>query len=235
MTIPGTHDSGTYTADGGESGSTFSQCQSWHLRDQLQAGIHFFDIRVRRTSNAFAIHHGIAFQYVMFGHLLNYASNFLYDNPRETVFMLVREATDAQEGSHSFDDILTRYERGWGRILRWSATNTDTLGQLRGKIVIFTNMWGYFGNRIEDHYDTTPDEKITYIRQALNNVNCGLGKHLTFTSSTRPYPQYAAWINNPRVHDFIKSKPRGTCLGFIAMDFPGANLVHDLIYRFNRN
>ena len=52
MSIPGTHDSGAM------HGGLAVQTQSLTIAEQLQAGLRYFDIRLRRTKTAFAVHHG---------------------------------------------------------------------------------------------------------------------------------------------------------------------------------
>ncbi len=48
LTIPGTHDSGA-------NGGPLIECQSWSIREQLDAGIRFLDVRCRHIQNTFAI------------------------------------------------------------------------------------------------------------------------------------------------------------------------------------
>ena len=43
---PGTHDSGTYKL-GGSPIDRFAKCQNLSIREQLEAGIRFIDIRVK--------------------------------------------------------------------------------------------------------------------------------------------------------------------------------------------
>ena len=46
LSIPGTHDSGTYACNWDQFCDE-SQCQSWSLKDQLDSGIRYFDLRVK--------------------------------------------------------------------------------------------------------------------------------------------------------------------------------------------
>ncbi len=64
LTIPGTHDSGA------RFGGPWTECQNTTIAQQLQSGIRFLDVRCRITNGSFAIHHGAAFQNMMFGDVL---------------------------------------------------------------------------------------------------------------------------------------------------------------------
>lgn len=57
MSIPGTHDSATYSCKWYQF-CDITQCQSWSLYNQMRAGIRFFDLRVNTESDAMTIGHG---------------------------------------------------------------------------------------------------------------------------------------------------------------------------------
>jgi len=57
MSIPGTHDSGTYGCSWWQA-CDISQCQSWSITGQLRAGIRFLDIRVDSVRNPMSVVHG---------------------------------------------------------------------------------------------------------------------------------------------------------------------------------
>ena len=61
LSIPGTHDSGTYDPDFIGQFSFSSQCQSWTIKGQLESGIRYFDLRVKYNDKGTIItHHGSA-------------------------------------------------------------------------------------------------------------------------------------------------------------------------------
>ncbi len=64
LSVPGTHDTGA------RYGGAACQTQRWAINEQLEAGIRYLDIRNRRTKTSFAIHHGLCFQQIMFGDVL---------------------------------------------------------------------------------------------------------------------------------------------------------------------
>ncbi|GKS68582.1 hypothetical protein W03_05860 [Nitrosomonas sp. PY1] len=108
ISIPGTHDSGARF--GGEACET----QYWTIAQQLEAGIRYLDIRNRRTKTSFAIHHGLCYQNMMFGDVLNQIRDFLRVHPGETILMRVKEEYTPEDGSSSFSDIWDGYMRNYG-------------------------------------------------------------------------------------------------------------------------
>ena len=82
LSIPGTHDSATYSSHNLFQFGFSSQCQSWSILNQLKAGIRFLDLRVKMHQNKLITHHGIA----KFDDLLNIVMQinwFLRTNPNE--------------------------------------------------------------------------------------------------------------------------------------------------------
>lgn len=56
VSIPGTHDSGTYLGskiniENITKLTLWTQCQSWTIRDQLDSGIRYLDLRLNTTEN----------------------------------------------------------------------------------------------------------------------------------------------------------------------------------------
>lgn len=135
LSIPGTHDTMALHSKAGVDGP-FVKTQSLSLNKQLHAGIRYLDIRVRCIGDSFAIHHGPVFQQAMFGDVLKTVTDFLSQNPEETVFMRVREEYEAEAGSQSFEEILTRYWNSNASYFWDPSSSNPTLGSVRGKIVI---------------------------------------------------------------------------------------------------
>lgn len=105
LSLPGTHDSGTYRGLGGD----VAQTQTMTIAEQLNAGIRYFDIRVKHydgvagkncnstyTSANCALHiyHGILPMGIVFERdVLRPTLQFLKSNPSETVLMRVAMET----------------------------------------------------------------------------------------------------------------------------------------------
>ena len=140
LSIPGTHNSPTY-----HRALPSVRCQVKPVREQMQQGIRFLDIRVQPESpldpskDGLILVHGV-FPISLTGAryfrtLISEVNLFLDQNPSETIIMsLKREgpgsATDAQ---------LSRILRDHyaGDVNRWfTAPRIPTLGEARGKIVL---------------------------------------------------------------------------------------------------
>ncbi|MED1022530.1 phosphatidylinositol-specific phospholipase C domain-containing protein [Bacillus mycoides] len=143
LSIPGTHGSmALYNATPFED---IAKNQTMSLTTQLNSGIRYVDMRVRRTKDAFAMHHGQVYQNAMFGDVLRDTINFLRQNPTETVFMRVKEEHDPEAGSLSFEAIFQKY---WDNntVYFWDPNSVPTaerdnpkLRNIRGKIVVIKN------------------------------------------------------------------------------------------------
>ncbi|MGX5528948.1 phosphatidylinositol-specific phospholipase C [Bacillus toyonensis] len=144
LSIPGTHGS---MALHGKTGfdENIVRNQRMSLTTQLNAGIRYVDMRVRRTKESFAMHHGAVYQQAMFGDVLRDTINFLRQNPKETVFMRVKEEHDPEAGSLSFEAIFQKY---WNdnTAYFWDPNSVPSaerdnpkLRDIRGKIVVLQN------------------------------------------------------------------------------------------------
>src|SRR4051812_11416973 len=79
LTIPGSHDSGALF----EPVSGTAICQNLWIRDQLNIGVRYLDIRLRQYGNALLVHHGQVYQHENFDNVLQQTVEFLQTNPRE--------------------------------------------------------------------------------------------------------------------------------------------------------
>lgn len=136
MAIPGTHDSGTYDKHI-ESVIT----QTLNFKKQLEYGIRVFDIRIRHTSDRFALHHGSVFLNVMFGDFLNDVDNFLTNNPSETIlFRIKEEHTANSNNTRSLKDTLDYYLSSHSDKYLKTTNKGLKLGEARGKFIILSNV-----------------------------------------------------------------------------------------------
>lgn len=105
LSIPGTHDSGART----EPVSGTAKCQNLSIREQLDAGTRFLDIRCRHIGDAFAIHHGSIYQNLNFTDVLTACYSFLAANPTETIVMCVKEEYDPTNNTRTFEQTFDSY------------------------------------------------------------------------------------------------------------------------------
>jgi 1-phosphatidylinositol phosphodiesterase len=153
---PGTHDSCARHGVG-------AVCQTWSITEQLNNGIRFLDIRARYTSERFAIHHGIYYQEIMFGDVVNQCRNFLNRNSNEVILMSLDEE-HSDVGLEKFERVLRDYINE-NYNLWYTSSRIPTLEEVRGKIVLIRR-WkanGTLGiawnsDNVQDMYDLTKKE-----------------------------------------------------------------------------
>lgn len=133
ISIPGTHDSGT-----GVVGAGISKCQNFNFDRQLNDGIRFFDVRLNEDLR---IVHGVTSTSQYLWDALSMFNKFLESHPREVILMSVK--SDQGDASSDFFDYVKDHKKdslGGGT---WRIVQNDTiptLGEVRGKIVLFRRM-----------------------------------------------------------------------------------------------
>ena len=100
MTIPGTHNSCALY------GTFLAQCQSWSLINQLNAGIRYFDLRLRLNKNNLQLYHGPIYQNIDFSEVIKIFSDFLDENKSEFIIMAVQEEYDEIKTEKSFTELF---------------------------------------------------------------------------------------------------------------------------------
>lgn len=231
LTIPGTHDSAA------RHGGTWGRTQDLSLDQQLNAGVRFLDIRCRAVDGVFAIHHGVFFQELFFGDVLNTCRDFLRAHRGETVLMKVQQ----EHSSLSHDEyraVFDTYTRRWPGLL-WTQNRIPALGEVRGRVVLMENNDGLPGMDWRGPLvDVVDDYDIGTAIQWRNRKWPGVVRHLeaarttlgpgvlpvTFTSSSgwAVPPARAAGLVRPRLDAHLAGLPRPTRLGVVAMDFVDA-------------
>jgi len=235
MSIPGTHESAsTYSSDGDILGVIITQDQS--LIQQLNSGIRFLDIRCRVDNGVLTIHHDSVYQNLNLGDVLTACSGFLAVNGSETVLMRIKQeystASDAE-----FNAVFSQYLDNFSGFL-YRESRVPTLGEVRGKIVLISNVAGLPGIPwdsivVQDNYNPSGGlaEKTNSISE---NLTAAIADHsggrstlyLNFISKQGvPLIQtinQAASKLNPAFLSLMgdKKAPVAIGVGIIAMDFP---------------
>jgi hypothetical protein len=165
LSIPGTHDSGCIDKEG-DATSLIADCQDAKIIDQLNAGVRFLDLRVEDTNGPWQIYHD-AFQYQTLLEVLIEIATFLSDHPRETVLVRItvfgsdhkaflfqwpwkfaepfKDFIWQRKGRFRADGVTpTTYahEAKEGKVdnfYQFGSYNWPTLGEVRGKMVLFLN------------------------------------------------------------------------------------------------
>ena len=95
LSIPGTHDSGTFKI----SIASGARTQNWTIRGQLDAGMRFLDLRAHPSGNTFKVYHGDFYMDVTFDEVMGDIKAFLAAHPREGIIIqLQEEGRDAGAG-----------------------------------------------------------------------------------------------------------------------------------------
>jgi len=136
LTIPGTHDSGTYNFSGGEVTDLWVRTQDLDFTGQLMTGSRFFDMRCESVNNECELYHstydlGITLEDA----IANQIEPFLQQYPTETVLMTIKEEDPPASGSLPLEQVIyndIQSHPGWW----YTGTTIPTLGQVRGKIVL---------------------------------------------------------------------------------------------------
>lgn len=218
LSLPGTHDTMAFY------GGDIAQCQSVSLRGQLNSGIRVLDIRCRHIADIFAIHHGVVFQKVYFGEVLDIVTAFLRDNPSETIYMRIQEEYKSENVTRTFEETFKCAYWDPRPNLFWKPINDNpTLKETRGKVVVLQNFtatgsygikWDSCHFNIQDKYELKTNwdlyDKWTYVKDlmyAANNSDpSGRKTFINFLSgSTGSFPYFVAsgqsspGTNDPRL------------------------------------
>ena len=139
VTLPGTHDSATAYVQL----PYFMRCQSLTIREQLEAGFRYLDIRLNTENGKLYFYHSFAkcktgilpwADALELETVLEQVYAFLINHPSETILFVVK-----QEGSGDialFQKILQEYIEKKPEM--WLLTNkVPTVGEARGKVVLF--------------------------------------------------------------------------------------------------
>jgi 1-phosphatidylinositol phosphodiesterase len=132
LTLPGTHETCAR-----EYGGNSTICQKLTLREQLEAGIRFLDIRCRHIDNTFTIHHGRVYQHLNFGAgVRDVCVKFLAEHPSECIVMSVKQEHDPEGNTRTFEETFEWYAGGLERYW-YVGASVPRLVDVRRKMVLF--------------------------------------------------------------------------------------------------
>lgn len=141
LTIPGTHDSGAKH----ESFGGTAKCQNLTIREQLDLGVRYLDIRLRHYGDSLVVHHGAVYQHLNFDDVLLQVTDFLAENPSEIVMMEVSQEHTSENNTRTFEETFTTYaDDPTYRNYWWRHSYVPVVGDVRGKIVLLRRFSGSF-------------------------------------------------------------------------------------------
>lgn len=240
ISIPGTHDSGTYNLAGG-----LHKTQTLSIKEQLESGIRYLDIRLKIDNNTLKVFHSFSYTGLTFDDVLTQVCSFLESTPSEAVLMRIKE--EGRKTGEAFENRFNFFitDKVYNQFFWKYQENNPTLDQVRRKIVIIQDFvsqvqygpyLSYF--KVQDNFNPKfPDrieKKKTSIRESffsaqkpgaeivINHLSAvslvpSILSPKTFADECNPFMRGLIYDNSP------------TYVGFVIADYPDFELVQDVI------
>ena len=191
IAIPGSHDSGT-------AGITYlGETQTYSIKEQLESGARYFDIRVHKDRDKLKIFHSI-FDGVDFDSVLDDIADFITAHPSEVLLLDFQHFKgDSQNDVYALLDkklhseglcVENTREVGAVQFIR-----ELKLGDVRGKCIIF---WGDRDNCTSNWLFPRNDDECTFDNMCLDSYYIGsYHKSDSDTLIKQAYPVYFAQLD----------------------------------------
>ncbi len=216
----------------------------WTIRQQLDAGIRFFDIRCRHYNNVCAIHHGPIYFNAFLDGVMRDVDEFLTRNPSEAVLLMISDGEHEQTGNtRSFAETV----KASGMTSKWwRHSHNPTLGEVRGKYILvkktsaLSSLEGLSESGFVEYNEWKLDDIIeknkkmqAHIRRARRNTNDGrfyIGYASIAARMTNVSTLYYASYCNTWLLQWLTRDPKKLPgkYGIIMMDWPGPGLIKRL-------
>ena len=132
VNMPGSHDTMALYSIADLAG----QCQSLSLKEQLNLGVRFLDIRLKEDHNKLKAVHGFIDQKATFASITKTIESFLKDHSNEFIIMSIKEEADASNSNVSFEESLKGYLEN--DIYLKDTTLPNKVGDVRGKVLLLS-------------------------------------------------------------------------------------------------
>lgn len=154
MSIPGTHDTAA------DTGNAWVKTQEKSIKEQLNSGIRFFDIRLVHDKGVLKLcHTSWVFNKTLTEDVLRTTADFLRDHPSETVIMTLKRDHDYdKDGGMKYKQALTRALEANPKLTAYMAGNfrgNFTMKDLRGKMLLISREGWFFTK--SGQIDSWPD------------------------------------------------------------------------------
>ncbi|WJV63518.1 phosphatidylinositol-specific phospholipase C [Pectobacteriaceae bacterium CE70] len=180
MSIPGTHDSCTYTYDDALQ-KGWVRTQNWSIIDQLNNGIRFLDLRCGKYSDEnLGMYHADYYLNVKLTDVLSVCESFLEQHPFETILVRIKKEGPSLSDSDFINMFNTNISNYASHI--WQENRTPTLGEIRKKIAIISQVSGLNGiqwDNLDIEDDSQGDVFTSYIDRKIKEVKDHLNKAST--------------------------------------------------------
>ena len=134
MSIPGTHDSGATHSIFDVAG----KCQDLNIKQQLNVGTRFFDLRLQLVKEEFRIIHGPVDQNLKFRKVMNDLSSFIKKHSSEMIIISLKQEDSSKDNTRPFEVVLKETLDEYKNVMSFSNTLPTTLKEGRGKIHIIS-------------------------------------------------------------------------------------------------
>lgn len=241
LSIPGTHDSGTFKI----SIASGARTQNWTIRGQLDAGMRFLDLRAHPSGDTFKVYHGSFYMDVTFDEVMSDIEAFLAAHPKEGIIIQLQEE-GKDTGAADFQTIWNSYISRYGISVLRPTNDAITLKDLRGKILlrsqietnmVMQNYWDVWflddNNSDYNSHRASLRAKLNLIEKYMKDARADVTGTWYFNSlsgATHMTPVDVARATNQKAYDLIGvSTGTKRKLGLIQMDFPAERLVYRII------
>ena len=237
MTIPGTHNSCAL------HGICCARTQTWSLPEQMNAGLRYFDIRLRLYNNTLRAFHDFVDQIDTFDIILNYALNFLEQNPSESIIMQIVKEYKVENCSKSIQEMYDEYTKDIkDKIVDFKKKDEIKMGDIRGKILM-VKIFGRStrlvpGFLVQNNWTVNWRFSINKKKRRIKeNIHRALAFKndnkifLNYLSCSSDYAMMTPYTAAKKCNE-IALRYRGR-LGIILMDYPGEILINHLIEQNN--
>jgi 1-phosphatidylinositol phosphodiesterase len=249
ISIPGTHDSGTYKVSRIVRVGWVTT-QSWSITEQLNAGIRYLDIRCRQINDVCQIYHGDWSAYINFDDVLYQIFRFLDKYTGETIIMRLVEQSNGHDNKKSFQQMLSIFYSNYNNYFYKVPNNMlnpylVSLDMTKGKLVVLVDFntdtpfaygFKYSDFLIQDDYAAAVDVKKNKIMSFVETTfQSMIINYLSgyFTGVPLTNPADYSHVMNPFMTDLIKKK-KPDYVGIVPADFPDSELISAIIDT-NRN
>lgn len=126
LSIPGTHDSAARQFSDFFTPNSAVITQDLTIREQLDAGVRYLDIRCRHIENRCDVYHGNVYLLIGMNDVLNDVYSFLNDNPSEAVIMSVKQPEHSKPSKEDsgFDATMSKYINSADKRKYWYTKNS---------------------------------------------------------------------------------------------------------------
>ena len=237
MTIPGTHNSCAL------HGICCARTQTWSLPEQMNAGLRYFDIRLRLYNNTLRAFHEFVDQEDTFDIILNYALNFLEQNPSESIIMQIVKEYKVENCSKSIQEMYDEYIKDIKeKIVDFKKKDEIKMGDIRGKILmvkIFGRSTRFMpGFLVQNNWTVNWRFSINKKKRRIKeNIHRALAFKndnkifLNYLSCSSDYAMMTPYTAAKKCNEIaLRYKGR---MGIILMDYPGERLINHLIEQNN--